>query len=96
VLAPFVPEGTSHDRTVCPTHDAFLRRIEHKLSNVLPSFAQFLKLPGLDKRLQRVPRLYSRVGFVHGMELSSQQGTRFFLAQRWSHPVSADSEDSTD
>jgi len=43
-----------------------------------------------------VAQLYSRIGFVHEMEPLSQQETRFFLTQRWSHRVSADSQDFTD
>jgi DNA transposition AAA+ family ATPase len=55
-----------------------------------------LGMPGLDKRLQRAPQLYSRIGFVHEMEPLSEEETRFFLAQRWSHRVSAHSADFTD
>jgi DNA transposition AAA+ family ATPase len=55
-----------------------------------------LGMPGLDKRLQRVPQLYSRVGFAQKIEPMSQEETRFFLAQRWSHRVSPHSTDFTD
>ena len=53
-------------------------------------------MPGLDKRLQRAPQLYSRIGSSHEIEPLSQEETRFFLAQRWSHRVSAHSADFTD
>jgi len=55
-----------------------------------------LGMPGLDKRLRRAPQLYSRIGFVHEIEPLSEEETRFFLAQRWSHRISAQSADFTD
>src|SRR5258708_35861177 len=51
---------------------------------------------GLENRMARDSQLFSRIGFSHEMESLSDEETRDFLEKRWSHRVSAHSDDFTD
>lgn len=55
-----------------------------------------LGMPGLEKRIERAPQLYSRIGFNHEMDPLSQEETRDFLDKRWRHRVKPHSDDFTD
>jgi DNA transposition AAA+ family ATPase len=55
-----------------------------------------LGMPGLEKRIARVPQLYSRIGFNHEMESLSPEETHDFLHKRWNHRVKPSSDDFTD